>query len=545
MGTRHKTDPGTPAAPSPRFEFSGPLLPDFVRLNGRWYPDKPAVADEQATLTWGELDRYSNAVANGLRSLGVRNGDSVAILLENCVEYVEILYGAWKAGAVVVPLNLAVNESGLMMMLQDATVRVLVCSPAQRQRLAERLGEATSLLADGVIVHDGASGPYVRWRDRQSISQPAVTIGDDEPCNIIYSSGTTALPKGIKHVHRRRVQSIYELAMAHRYHYGAVSICPIGLYSNTAWGSLMCSLIVGGTCLIRRKFDPEAWIEDVERHQVTHAMMVPIMFQRILDAPNFRPAAVKSVQAVLSGGSPLFEGLKRRVRENFSCAVIELYGLTEGFMTTLQPEETEGRLASVGKPVRGNDYILLDDDDRQVAWGGTGEICVRSVHWMVEYHNRPDATREAMFVDGSGLQWLRTGDVGRTDQDGYLYIIDRKKDMILSGGQNIFPADIEAVMVDHPLIAEVGVIGVPDERWGETPIAIVVLRDAGAGADAAQAILEWTNERVGKRQRIREVRIHPSLPRNPNGKILKRELRRDYIAAAEAVARATGPKENR
>ncbi len=529
----------------PRFEFSGPLLPDFVRLHARWYPDKPAVADEEVTLTWGELDRRSNAVANGLRSLGVRNGDSVAILLENCVEYVEILYGAWKAGAVVVPLNLAVNESGLMMMLQDAAVRVLVCSLVQQQRLAGRLGEAASLLADGVIVHDGASGAYVRWRDSQDTGQPAVTIGDDEPCNIIYSSGTTALPKGIKHVHRRRVQSIYELAMAHRYHYGAVSICPIGLYSNTAWGSLMCSLIVGGTCLIRRRFDPEAWIEDVERHQVTHAMMVPIMFQRILDAPNFRPAAVKSVQAVLSGGSPLFEGLKRRVMENFSCAVIELYGLTEGFMTTLQPEETEGRLASVGKPVRGNDYILLDDDDQPVAWGGTGEICVRSVHWMIEYHNRPDATREAMFIDSRGVQWLRTGDIGRTDEDGFLYIVDRKKDMILSGGQNIYPADIEAVMVGHPLVAEVGVIGVPDATWGETPVAIVVLRPGSAAGNVAPAILEWTNQQVGRRQRLREVRIVETLPRNPNGKILKRELRQTYVAAGEAESRATGPRENR
>ncbi len=542
------TTPGKAAAGPvempPRFEFSGPLLPDLVRLHARWYPDKPAVADEQATLTWAELDRRSNAVANGLRALGVRNGDSVAILLENCVEYVEMLYGAWKAGAVVVPLNLAVNESGLLMMLQDATARVLFCSPVQQQRLASRMTEAASLLPDGVIVHDGAAGAYVRWRDRQDKGPPAVTIGDDEPCNIIYSSGTTALPKGIKHVHRRRIQSIYELAMAHRYHYGAVAICPIGLYSNTAWGTLMCALIVGATCLIRRKFDPEAWIEDVERYQVTHAMMVPIMFQRILDAPNFRPAAVRSVQAVLSGGSPLFEGLKRRVMENFSCAVIELYGLTEGFMTTLQPEEAEGRLASVGKPVRGNDYILLDDNDQQVAWGGTGEICVRSVHWMIEYHNRPDATRESMFIDSSGLQWLRTGDIGRTDEDGYLYIIDRKKDMILSGGQNIYPADIEALMVEHPLVAEVGVIGVPDATWGETPVAIVVPRAGSAAADLAATLLEWTNQRVGKRQRLREVRIVDTLPRNPNGKILKRELRRTYIAAGDAVARATGPREN-
>ncbi len=532
-------------AAQPQFEFAGPLLPDFTRLHARWYPDKPALIDEQQTLTWGELDRRVNAVANGLRAMGVGRGDSVAILLENCVEYLEMLYGIWAAGAVTVPLNLAVTDDGLLRMLEDASVRVLFCSPAQQGRLAARLGKVASLLPGGVIVHDGADGAYVRWRSVQSTGRPQVTIGDEDPCNIIYSSGTTALPKGIKHLHRRRIQSIYELALAHRYHYGAVSICPIGLFSNTAWGTLLCSLIVGATCIIRRQFTPEAWIEDVERYRVTHAMMVPIMFQRILDAPNFRPEAVKSVQAVLSGGAPLFEGLKRRVMENFSCAVIELYGLTEGFMTTLQPEEAEGRLASVGKPVRGNDYILLDDADEEVAWGGAGEICVRSVHWMVGYHNRPDATREATFIDDHGVQWLRTGDVGRTDQDGYLYIIDRKKDMILSGGQNIYPTDIEAVMTGHPQVAEVGVIGVPDERWGETPIAIVVLRPGGAGADTAHAICEWTNQRVGKWQRIREVCIVETLPRNPNGKILKRELRKSHVAGAGTAAPATQYKRDR
>ena len=515
----------------PRFDFNGPLLPDFVRLNGRWYPDKAAIIDEQRTVSWRELDRASNAVANGLRALGVRGGDPVAILLENCAEYVEMLYGLWKAGAVAVPLNLAVNDSGLVGMLRDAGARALFCSPAQRARLDARLGEVDSLLPGAIIEHGGA-GSYRRWRDEQADGAPTVTIGDDDPINIIYSSGTTALPKGIKHVHRRRLQSIYELALGHRYHYGAVAICPIGLYSNVAWSPLLCSLVVGGTCIVRRGFDPQAWIEDVRRYGVSHTMMVPIMFQRVLEAPNFTPAAVRSLQAVISGGAPLFENLKRRVMENFGCAVIELYGLTEGFMTMLQPEEAEGRLASVGKPVRGNDYLLLDDDGREQPWGGTGEICVRSVHWMLEYHNRPDATREAMYVDADGRQWLRTGDVGRTDADGYLYIVDRKKDMILSGGQNVYPADIEAVLSTHPLVAEAAVIGIPDERWGETPVAIVVPRRTPASptdAEIASLVRDWTNGRVGKRQRVKDIRLVESMPRNPNGKVLKRELRNEYL----------------
>ena len=196
-------------------------------------------------------------------------------------------------------------------------------------------------------------------------------------------------------------------------------------------------------------------------------------------------------------------------------------------MTTLQPEEAEGRTTSVGKPVRGNDYILVDDEGGVVPWGGTGEICVRSVHWMTEYHNRPEATEEIRYVDPDGRSWLRTGDIGRTDEAGYLYITDRKKDMIVSGGQNIYPVDIEAIMVGHPAISEVAVIGVPDEKWGETPIGIIV-PEQGASADQLEGILAWTNERVGKRQRIARVEIRQDMPRNPNGKILKRLLRDEY-----------------
>jgi acyl-CoA synthetase (AMP-forming)/AMP-acid ligase II len=196
-------------------------------------------------------------------------------------------------------------------------------------------------------------------------------------------------------------------------------------------------------------------------------------------------------------------------------------------MTTLQPEEAEGKLTSVGKPVRGNNYILVDNDDQIQPLGGTGEICTRSVHWMIEYHNRPDATEEIVLRDKDGLLWMRTGDIGRTDEDGFLYIVDRKKDMILSGGQNIYPADIEAVMVNHADVSEVAVIGVSDETWGETPVAVIVPNRPMADADI-DSLLTWTNERVGKRQRIRSVYLNNDMPRNPNGKILKRELRAKF-----------------
>jgi acyl-CoA synthetase (AMP-forming)/AMP-acid ligase II len=511
------------------FDIRPPLFHDFVRLNGKWYPEKPAVIDEVKTLSWSALDRRSNQVAQGLARLGIGKGQAVAILMSNSVEYAEILYGILKAGAIIVPLNVAVSDDGLMEMLRDSDARAIFFSPDQFARLVPRLG---ALKAPPFVTVFGGVGAmdYERWRDAELETPLAITIGEDDFCNIIYSSGTTGVPKGIKHAYRRRVQSMYELALAHRYHFQAVSICPIGLYSNIAWASLFCALIVGGTCVIRNRFDVDDWLGCVEKHRVTHTFMVPIQFQRILDAQGFASARVSSLEAVISGGSPLLGDLKARIAREFKCHVIELYGLTEGFMTVLQPEESEGRLASVGKPVRGHDYILVDDNNRVLPWGSTGEICVRSVHWMVEYHNRPDATAEIKFVDPDGMLWLRTGDIGRTDTDGYLYITDRKKDMILSGGQNIYPVDLEAVVILHPAVSEVAVIGVPHETWGETPLALIVLKP-GHDARAADDVLEFANARLGKRQRLLGVQVRTDLPRNPNGKVLKRVLRADFLQA--------------
>lgn len=523
-----------------QFEFQAPLFADMIRLHGKWYPDRPAMIDEEKTLTWGEIDKTSNQVGNGLNSLGIGRNNCVAIIMSNSAEFVEIMFGIFKAGAAIVPLNLAVNDEAMEVMLNDAGARAVFMTPAEHERIADRLGNIESLVAGGVFVHGGSgqegTSNYAEWRDEQDATNPGNTINPTDICNIIYSSGTTGIPKGIKHNYGRRMRSSYELALANRYHFGAVAICPIGLYSNIAWAAVFCALVTGATVVIRNTFNPEDWVRSVEKYRVTHTMMVPLQVQYVLEAPNFSRDAVSSLEAIISGGSPLFEGLKKRAIEELGCAVIELYGLTEGFMTTLQPWEAEGRLASVGKPVAGCDYILVDDDDKPLGWGETGEICVRSIHWMTEYHNRPEATEEAAYVDPEGVLWLRTGDIGRIDEDGYLYIVDRKKDMILSGSQNIFPTDIEAVMVNHPLVSEVAVVGIPHDKWGETPLALVVTKGDVDDA-AADDILQWTNERVGKRQRISGVEIRKEFPRNPNGKILKREIRREYWGNEESQVR--------
>ncbi len=226
-------------------------------------------------------------------------------------------------------------------------------------------------------------------------------------------------------------------------------------------------------------------------------------------------------------GSPLPPALKRATRDTLDCELIELYGLTEGIITTLAPEDFDAHIESVGKAIPGQQLKLVRDDDVEATPGELGEICGYGRLVMEGYLQRPDATEEATWVDPQGRRWLRTGDIGRLDDDGFLYIVDRKKDMILSGSQNIYPADIEAVMRDHPAVADVAVVGVPSERWGETPLALVVAAGAGDTPDTG-SLVEWTNQRVGKQQRLAGAVYVSDLPRNPNGKILKRELRRQY-----------------
>jgi acyl-CoA synthetase (AMP-forming)/AMP-acid ligase II len=255
--------------------------------------------------------------------------------------------------------------------------------------------------------------------------------------------------------------------------------------------------------------------------------MVPIQYQRVMDSLRTGDHDVASLQAIMSCGSPLYPELRKEIFRRIPCGVIELYGLTEGVITTLEPDEAEGRWSSAGKPLIGTDIRIIGNDGQEVPRGGSGEIVSRGRIMMPGYYMRPDATAEAVWIDELGRQWLRTGDIGRLDAEGFLYVVDRRKDMILSGGQNVYPADIEAVMLSNPDVAEVAVIGVPSVEWGETPLAIVVPRD-GASIDESE-LVAWTNARVGRQQRISGCSVRESLPRNPNGKVLKRELRAEWL----------------
>ena len=512
---------------SPWFDAPSPLLPEVLALNGRWMGDKPAVIFRDRTLSWRELRDQLNQVANGLRADGLETGDRVVVLMDNSPDMLVALFGIIVAGGVTVPLNTLVADEGLATMVEDSAAVAVMASEAHAPRL-EHFRDRLTGVKHWYATDFAETGwtAFGAWRGCQSVEDPAVSIADTDECHIIHSSGPTGLPKGIVHTHRRRIDWFYDLAIALRYDRASVSLCSIGLFSNISWAALGCTLLTGGTVVIMPAFAAGEWLETAERHRVTHSAMVPVQFERILAAPGFGDARLDAIKSLMCCGSPLTATLKARIMERLSPQLVELYGLTEGLITTLDPEDAKDRLASVGKPLMGTDLLILDENDRPCAPGTPGEIVGRGRHLMAGYHGRPDANAAATWTDGSGRRWLRTGDIGRLDEAGFLYLVDRKKDMIISGGMNLYPADIEAAVLGHPAVGEVAVIAVDSERWGESPFAVVV----GAGDQPLDtgALVAWTNERVGKHQRLAGAAQVDELPRNANGKILKRALRDQY-----------------
>jgi acyl-CoA synthetase (AMP-forming)/AMP-acid ligase II len=483
---------------------------------------------QERRLGYGEFDRRTNRVANAFGALGVAEGDKVATFLSNSLELLEVYWAAAKIGAVVVPLSPLLRGKGLATLLRDAEVGLVVTEEAAAPFLDEVRRELGAIGEDRVALIDGHARPgycsYQALVDAADEAAPAARVTEDDPYNIIYSSGTTGQPKGI--VLSQRVRALYGTLFGLAWRMGpeSVALHSGSLCFNGAFLTLMPSFVLGSTFVLHHHFDPEAVIDTIARERVTHMFMVPSQIVALLGSPRFAAANVPSLRMLGAVGAPFHaehrEELARRVPGVFH----ELYGLTEGFMTILDKDQYAAKPNSVGVPPPFFDMRIVDENGNDVAAGEVGEIIGRSPLLMSGYYKRPDLTRE-VIVDG----WLHSGDMGYVDEDGFLYLVDRAKDMLISGGVNVYPRDIEEIVVRHPAVREAAVFGVPSDKWGESPLAAVILREPGAvSADDLRA---WINARVEARyQQVQEVVVVDDFPRSAAGKTLKRVMREPYWA---------------
>jgi acyl-CoA synthetase (AMP-forming)/AMP-acid ligase II len=501
-------------------------IPDLIHAHAQERPAQPALVQDQRRISYAELDALMDRVAAALQRDGVQPRDAIAICAGTSIEYAALFLGALRAGVAVAPLAPSSTAESLAAMVGDSGAALLFiddASAATLAPLAERIRIPTIRL-------DGSAEPgWDAWLAAPGAKPQPVEIGPDWIFNIIYSSGTTGTPKGITQPHVMRWMHVRR-GTTNGYGPNAVTMISTPLYSNTTLVSFFPTMALGGTAVLMAKFDAPAWLALAEKHRATHAMLVPVQYQRLMAHPDFDRHDLSSFQMKFCTSAPFAAALKADILKRWPGGLTEYYGMTEGGGTCiLEAHAHPDKLHTVGKPAPEHDIRLIDDAGREAAPGEIGEVVGHSGAMMSGYYKQPEKTAEAEWYSPEGKRFIRTGDLGRFDADGFLTLLDRKKDMIISGGFNIYPSDLEEILRQHPDVADAAVVGVPSQAWGETPVAWVVKKPGAAASEAALAA--WFNERVGKTQRLAALRFIDSLPRSAIGKVLKRELRDRYQEA--------------
>ncbi len=496
-------------------------------------PDREAYIDSHTglRLTFEELNARTNRCANAFKDAGITKGERVGLLLMNSAEFVEAYFALGKIGAVVVPLNWRLVADELEFILKDAGVTRLVFDDEFVDMVADlqSRGDKTDihqwLQVEGESDVAYFSTGYRAFRDAASEAEPAIEAGEDDMLYIMYTSGTTGLPKGVVHTHGTSIWACITLSATTYYLDTDVYLSPLPMFHVGALLPITVNVYRGITSVVMRAFDPvRAW-ELISEEKITIGLAVPAMLNFMLQVGDLGRFEFSQLRWCMSGAAPVPESLIEAYAE-LGIAIHQIYGLTEtcGPAALIDADNALKRIGSTGKAFFHTDVRVVRGDGTDCDDNEAGEVVVRAPHVMREYWNRPEATAETIIDD-----WLHTGDVARMDEDGFIYIEDRIKDMIISGGENVYPAEIENVLQAHPGVTEAAVIGQDSERWGESPFAIIV---RGDDALTEADVIEFCRGRLAGFKQPKGVAFVDTIPRNPSGKILKRLLREDFPGPA-------------
>jgi long-chain acyl-CoA synthetase len=488
-----------------------------ILAHGLERPGDEALRCGSVSLTWEALRAGVLETAGSLAPTVLDGSGRIALLGTASVELVVAYLAIIAAGGCAVPLPVYAHRDALSGIIADCQPDLIIAHK-EHEPLLRGLAEAPVI---AVTPGDGLSRDF----PQEAPLEYAPLCAPDAAFNIIYSSGTTGRPKGIVHSHamryRQAARSLFSIDSS------STMLLATPLYSNTTLMPLLAALFHGGRVILMPKFEAETYLDIAKAERVTHTMLVPVQYQRVLDSASFNERDLSAFKVKQCTGAPLPPAVKRAAVERWPGRFFEIYGLTEGGCTCiLDVTAFPDKAHTVGKPAMGNDICIIDEDGRFLPAGERGEIIGRSATMMSGYFRNETANDAFRWRGPEGAVFHRTGDVGMFDEDGFLVLLDRKKDMIISGGFNIYATDLEEKLLSHPAIADAAVIAVPSERWGETPLGLVVARE-GAIVDPAD-ILDWTNAQLGKMQRLSAVELRDALPRSNVGKVLKQELRQPY-----------------
>jgi long-chain acyl-CoA synthetase len=508
------------------------LIGDIPRRNAKLYPGKTAVEEGERSLTFAQLNERVNRLANVFLSLRADPADKIAVLNHNCLEYIELYFAAAKAGMPIVPLNFRYAKDELSYVINDSKAALLFFGGKYLpviQEVKKEVGCIKHLVC--IDKHLPGIQNYEEMLALASSADPLISLDENDLAILGYTGGTTGLPKGVMSTHRNVLASSFNTAIGRRLGPGGVFLNAPPLFHAGDANSMFAFSLAGCTNVVMNFFSPEDILRQIQDHRITHALVVPAMILFMLQFPGFHKFDLRSLQVLYYGTAPMpLEPLKEAMSK-FRCGFSQTYGATETFVTIsiLQPEDhvLEGaaedfkRMSSAGREVAGVQVKIVDESGSEVKQGQVGEITVKGHNVMKGYWNQPEMTAQVL-KNG----WYYTGDMGRMDELAYIYIVDRKKDLIVSGGENIYPKEVENVLFTHPAVAEAAVFGVPDDTWGEAVKAVVVKKQGHEVS--GQELIEFCRQRLASYKKPKDVEFAQELPRSSAGKVLKRELRDRY-----------------